>query len=208
VLSPETAITFFAASLLLAAAPGPDNLFVLTQSALYGPVAGLIVVLGLCTGLVCHTLAVAFGVAAILQTSAWAFTALKLLGAAYLLLLAWQAFTAKTSDLAPESGAKPSRRRLYVRGVIMNITNPKVTIFFLALLPQFADPAQGDVTVQILSLGVFFILATIVVFGSIAVLAGSLRKWFVDSPKVQTRLNRLAGSVFVALALKLAVANR
>ena len=107
-----------------------------------------------------------------------------------------------------QSLSEPSRSRLYLRGVIMNITNPKVTIFFLAFLPQFADPARGDVTVQILGLGALFILATIIVFGGVAIGAGTLRTWFSDSPRVQLVLNRLAGMVFVALALKLATSNR
>jgi threonine/homoserine/homoserine lactone efflux protein len=204
----ETIVTFFAAALLLAAAPGPDNLFVLTQSALYGTVAGLVVVLGLCTGLVCHTLAVAFGVATIFKTSAAAFTVLKFLGAAYLLYLAWRAFTVNAIEPDAQSRSEPSRRRLYLRGVIMNITNPKVTIFFLALLPQFTDPTRGDVTLQLLTLGALFILATIIVFGGVAIGAGTLQTWFSDSPRIQLRLNRLAGVVFVSLALKLATASR
>lgn len=207
-LSLETAMTFFAAALLLAAAPGPDNLFVLTQSALYGTIAGLVVVLGLCTGLVCHTLAVALGVAAILQASALAFTVLKILGAAYLLYLAWQAFTVSVSDSSPSSNGTPSRRKLYTRGVIMNLTNPKVTIFFLALLPPFADPARGDVTTQLLALGALFIVATIIVFGGIAIGAGTLQSWFSASPRVQLRLHRLAGIVFFALAMKLVTSTR
>ena len=204
----ETTVPFFAAALLLAAAPGPDNLFVLTQSALYGTAAGLVVVLGLCTGLICHTLAVALGIAAIFKTSAMAFTVLKYLGAAYLLYLAWQAFTVNPTEPNGPVRSEPNRRRLYLRGLIMNITNPKVTIFFLALLPQFADPTRGDVTVQLFALGALFILATIIVFGGVAIGAGTLRTWFSDSPRIQLRLNRLAGMVFVALALKLATSNR
>lgn len=207
-LSTETVITFFAASILLGLAPGPDNVFVLTQSALHGRIAGIVVVLGLCTGLVLHSTAVAFGVAAIFQASAAAFTTLKFLGAAYLLYLAWLAFRAKATDVPLGPAGRSGRGRLYRRGIIMNVTNPKVSIFFLAFLPQFADPARGPVTVQLMLLGGLFILATIFVFGGVAILAGTLGQWFSRSHRVQIALNRLAGVVFIGLALKLATTGR
>jgi threonine/homoserine/homoserine lactone efflux protein len=133
---------FFAASFLLALAPGPDNLFVLTQAAIRGWRAGLAITAGLCTGLLVHTAAVAFGVAAIVQASTIAFAGLKLIGAAYLLYLAWQAFHAPAESLELTTGPAVPLFPLYCRGIIMNITNPKVSIFFLAFLPQFADPSR------------------------------------------------------------------
>ncbi|HEY0878490.1 MAG TPA: LysE family translocator [Zeimonas sp.] len=205
----ETVLTFFTASLLLAAAPGPDNLFVLTQSTLHGRGAGLLVVLGLCTGLVVHSLAVAFGAAAVFQSSAVAFSVLKFGGAAYLLYLAWKTFTASALPLPGEGAASgPGRRELYRRGVIMNITNPKVSVFFLAFLPQFADPARGSVAVQILFLGGLFIVSTILVFGCVALAAGSLRERLLRSDRAQVALHRLAAIVFVGLAVRLATAER
>ena len=207
-LSAEAAIPFFAASILLALAPGPDNLFVLTQSAMHGRRAGLAVTLGLCTGLIGHTSAVAFGVAVIFQTSALAFSILKILGAAYLAYLAWQAFRASAERIEHRSAGPLNHLRLYGRGIIMNITNPKVSIFFLAFLPQFADPARGAIWIQILLLGALFILATILVFGAIAMLAGTLGSWLSRSTRIQKALNRIAGAVFLGLALKLATAER
>lgn len=204
----ETVTTFFMAAVLLALAPGPDNIFVLTQSALRGKMAGLLVTLGLCTGLVVHTMAVAFGVAVIFQASEVAFTALKLLGAAYLLYLAWHAFRAGSARIAAGQENGLSYGRLYRRGIIMNVTNPKVSIFFLAFLPQFADPGRGSLTLQMLMLGGIFIVSTILIFGGIALLAGSLGQWLNRSPKVQIVMNRLAGVVFVGLALKLATVRR
>lgn len=204
----ETLATFFVAAVLLGLAPGPDNIFVLTQSALRGKIAGLLVTLGLCTGLVVHTTAVAFGVAAIFQASAVAFTALKLFGAGYLLYLAWHAFRATSERLAAGGKNRLSYAKLYRRGIIMNVTNPKVSIFFLAFLPQFADPARGSLTVQLLLLGGVFIVSTIIVFGSIALLAGTLGQWLNHSPRVQVVMNRIAGTVFVGLALKLATVKR
>lgn len=198
---------FFAASVALALAPGPDNLFVLAQSALYGKKAGLLVTLGLCTGLFVHTTAVALGVAVIFQTSEFAFVALKLLGAAYLLYLAYGAFNAGAS-----SGGKTlessSVRELYLRGIIMNVTNPKVALFFLAFLPQFTDPNLGSVTTQIVSLGGLFLLATLMVFGSVAWFAGGLSERFIGSPRAQALLNKLAATVFGFLAVRLLLMNR
>ena len=141
----DTALTFFGLALLLCYSPGPDNVFVLMQSAAHGRRAGVLVVLGLCTGLLLHTAALALGLAAVFAASAVAFTVVKLVGAAYLLYLAWGAWRAPVSA----GGAGPalpalSPWQLYARGVVMNITNPKVLLFFMALLPQFVVPAQAQ----------------------------------------------------------------
>jgi threonine/homoserine/homoserine lactone efflux protein len=202
-ISIESLITFFTASVLLALAPGPDNIFVLTQSALRGRLSGLLVTLGLCTGLMVHTTAVALGVAAVVAASAMAFTALKLLGAGYLLYLAWQVFRSSGGTISSGRCSEHSAGALYRRGIIMNVTNPKVSIFFLAFLPQFADPGRGALTLQLLLLGGVFIIATILIFGMIAMLAGTIGGWLTRSPGTQVVMNRIAGVVFVGLALKL-----
>lgn len=204
----DTLAAFFAASTLLALAPGPDNIFVLTQSALYGKFSGLFVTLGLCTGLVVHTTAVALGISVVFQASALAFTALKTVGACYLVYLAWQAFRAASADIDTRRSSRQSYGSLYRRGIIMNITNPKVSIFFLAFLPQFADPGRGALALQLGLLGGVFIIATILIFGAIALLAGLIGQWLNRSPRAQLVMNRLAGTVFVALALKLAMTRR
>jgi threonine/homoserine/homoserine lactone efflux protein len=207
-VSVETLLTFFTASVLLALAPGPDNIFVLTQSSLCGRRAGFVVTLGLCTGLIGHSMAVALGVAVIFQRSAMAFSVLKFIGAGYLVYLAWQAFHASAARIQTERRGEVRLFALYGRGIIMNLTNPKVSIFFLAFLPQFADPSRGPVSLQILLLGGVFILATIVVFGSIAFLAGTLGQWLHRSNRVQGIMNKVAGTVFVGLALKLVTTKR
>jgi threonine/homoserine/homoserine lactone efflux protein len=199
---------FTSASVLLALAPGPDNIFVLTQSALKGKLVGIVVTLGLCTGLIVHTSAVALGVAAIFQASALAFNLLKYAGAAYLLFLAWGAFRAGASTLDNRETRETSLWRYYLRGIIMNVTNPKVSIFFLAFLPQFTNPAKGSLPLQLIILGLLFILATIVVFGTISLLAGMLGQWLRRSERAQVLLNRIAGAIFAGLALKLATASR
>jgi threonine/homoserine/homoserine lactone efflux protein len=205
---PSTLLLFTSASLLLALAPGPDNIFVLTQSALKGRLVGLVVTLGLCTGLIVHTSAVALGVAAVFQASALAFNLLKYAGAAYLLYLAWGAFRAGASVLSSESDQEISLARYYLRGIVMNVTNPKVSIFFLAFLPQFTRPEMGSLPLQMLVLGAVFILATLLVFGAISLLAGVLGQWLRRSARAQQLLNKTAAAVFAALALKLAAASR
>lgn len=207
-IPPESALVFFAASALLALAPGPDNIFVLTLSALHGRKAGLLVTLGLCTGLIGHTVAVALGIAALFQASAIAFTALKIAGACYLLYLAWGAFRASASQLEAKPDVPLDGWQLYRRGIVMNLTNPKVSIFFLAFLPQFADPARGSLTLQLILLGGIFMAAALLVFSGIAALAGSLGHWLSRSSRAQILMNRIAGTIFVALALKLATTGR
>jgi threonine/homoserine/homoserine lactone efflux protein len=204
----ETVTIFFAASVALAFAPGPDNIFVLTQSALHGRKAGLLVTCGLCTGLLVHTAAVSLGVAVIFQTSALAFNILKIVGAMYLLYLAWQAFKAGATKIEESAELHMDLRKLYYRGVIMNITNPKVAIFFLAFLPQFADPAIGSITIQMILFGGVFIIATLLIFGAIAWSAGFLGEWLKGSDKAQIIMNRIAGTVFTGLALRLAISER
>ena len=208
IIPPETALAFFAAALLLALAPGPDNIFVLTQSTLRGRWAGIVVTLGLCTGLVVHSSAVALGVAAVFQTSVLAFSILKFAGAGYLVYLAFQAFRAPEQQVAGGALCTLTTGRLYRRGIIMNITNPKVSIFFLAFLPQFVRPERGWIPLQMLMLGGIFIVATLLIFGGIALMAGYLGERMNRSPRAQLLLNRVAGTVFLGLALKLATARR
>ena len=205
--SPDTLISFLIAAVLLGLAPGPDNLFVLTQSALHGAKAGWLVTAGLCTGLLGHTTAVAFGVAVLFEQSAVAFTLLKLAGVLYLLSLAWLSLRSRHDDpTAPPP--RLSRAKLYRRGVIMNLTNPKVSLFFLAFLPQFAKPDMGPMRQQLLLLGALFIIATIVVFGLIAALSGSIGDYLQRHSGARRTLDRLSAVVFIALAAKLLTTSR
>jgi threonine/homoserine/homoserine lactone efflux protein len=207
-LSLDTTLTFFAASVLLALSPGPDNVFVLLHSAVHGRKAGLLVVLGLCSGLLFHTAAVALGLAAVFAASATAFTVLKLLGAAYLVWLAWGAWHAPVGIAEHADSGAMSPLQTYLRGVVMNVTNPKVAIFFLAFLPQFADPARGGMALQIVALGAVFMCAALLTFSAVAWFAAGFGQVFKRSLRAQQALNRLASVVFVGLALRLATAQR
>ena len=200
----ETLIAFFTTSVLLAIIPGPDNIFVLTQSIFQGKKSGLIIMLGLCTGLIFHTLAVILGVAVIFQTSIFAFTILKIIGAMYLLYLAWQIFKAGNQKIdTKNNNVNIDYKKLYYRGIIMNITNPKVSIFFLAFLPQFTNPNLGSIPLQMLLLGILFLIAALLVFSLIALYCAKLGKIINKSDKSQKILNKLVSLVFVALAIKL-----
>ncbi|WP_436398458.1 LysE family translocator [Roseobacter sp. S98] len=207
-IPPDVLFVFVAACVALALAPGPDNIFVLTQAALSGRMAGVLVTLGLVTGVLVHTTLVALGVAVIFQTSQAAFTLLKIAGAAYLLWLAWKSFRAGATDVTGAGSDRLPAARLYGRGVIMNLTNPKVAIFFLAFLPQFADPARGSVTAQIFLFGLVFGLCALVIFSAVAWAAGFLGQWLGQSPGAQVALNRIAGVVFAGLALRLLMSQR
>lgn len=208
----ETLIAFFGVAIILALTPGPDNIFVLLQSAQRGWRAGMAVVVGLCAGLVVHTAAVALGLAAVFAASAVAFTVLKFCGAAYLAYLAWQALRAPAavaSQAEATTAASPvSLWRMVGRGMVMNLTNPKVLVFFLAFLPQFANPALGGVALQLMVLGVVFMCATLLVFGAIACFSGVFGTLLQRSARAQTVLNRVAGIVFLGLAVRLATVDR
>ena len=194
-------LAFFSASVFLAFVPGPDNIFVLLQSAAYGMRSGFYVILGLCTGLVFQTLCAALGLAAVVAASQWLFAAICIAGALYLLWLAWGAWNAPASS---GPGARVSALpplAAWRRGMIMNITNPKVQIFFLAFFPQFLFRGEEawPVWIQMMVMGLSFILATLVVFSLVAVFAGVLSARLKDA-RMQRILNKGSAVIFAVLA--------
>ena len=202
VLSIETIIAFVTASVVLSLVPGPDNLFVMSHSALKGWRIGFYITLGLCTGLIGHTILVAIGVSVIFQTSAIAFNGLKIIGACYLLYLAWLSVQNKELNLGG-TDKNSTNRSYYFTGVIMNLTNPKVALFFLVFLPQFVNTSNDNVTIQIFLLGLLFILSALCVFTSIAYLASFLEDILKKSKTVNKNLNLLAALIYFALAINL-----
>ena len=217
---------FFIAAIVIGIAPGPDNLFVLAQSATYGARAGFCVILGLCTGIALQTCLLVAGVSALIAASPTAFFVMQCLGAAYLLYLAYKSFQVRAgvvqldesgetrdgSDAGSEmrsanvgaEGVGLPLYRLYLRGIIMNMTNPKVIIFILSLIPpavRLDRPIHPSLQTAIF--GAEFILATMIVFGSIALLAGTVKKYLLNSPKANRNLNWFSGCVFVLLAVAL-----
>ncbi|MGE4575553.1 MAG: LysE family translocator [Candidatus Pseudothioglobus sp.] len=202
ILSTETIIAFVTASVVLSLVPGPDNIFVMSHSALKGWKIGFYTTLGLCTGLIAHTVLVAIGVSVIFQTSAIAFNGLKIIGAFYLLYLAWLSVQNKELNLGG-TDKDSTNRSYYFTGVIMNLTNPKVALFFLVFLPQFVNTSNDNVSIQISLLGLLFILSALCVFTSIAYLASFLEDILKKSKTVNKNLNILAASIYFALAINL-----
>ena len=206
ILSTETIITFVAASVVLSLVPGPDNIFVMSHSALKGWRIGFYTTLGLCTGLIGHTVLIAIGVSVIFQTSAIAFNGLKIIGAFYLLYLAWLSVQNKELNLGG-TDKDSTNRSYYFTGVIMNLTNPKVALFFLVFLPQFVNSSNDNVSIQIFLLGLLFILSALCVFTSIAYLASFLEDILKKSKTVNKNLNILAALIYFALAINLFFVN-
>lgn len=202
-------LEFFIAALVIGIAPGPDNLFVLAQSATYGARLGFCIILGLCTGIAIHTCLLVAGVSALIAASPTAFFVIQCLGAAYLLYLAYKSFGVKAGvvQMNGDSRSGPgmtSARSLYMRGIIMNLTNPKVILFVLSLIPpavRLDRPIHPSLQMAIF--GGEFILATMIVFGCIALLAGTVKKFLLTSPKANRNLNWFSGAVFVFLAVAL-----
>jgi len=206
ILSTETIITFVAASVVLSLVPGPDNIFVMSHSALKGWRIGFYTTLGLCTGLIGHTVLIAIGVSVIFQTSAIAFNGLKIIGAFYLLYLAWLSVQNKELNLGG-TDKDSTNRSYYFTGVVMNLTNPKVALFFLVFLPQFVNSSNDNVSIQIFLLGLLFILSALCVFTSIAYLASFLEDILKKSKTVNKNLNILAALIYFALAINLFFVN-
>ncbi len=183
----ELIITFLGAAVLLALMPGPDNIFVLTESVSKGQRNGIGVSIGLGCGVLVHTTIAATGLAFVIQQSEVTFTVIKYLGAGYLFYLAYQSFlelkaTTPTLDLHSDKALPVSFFALIRKGFLMNVLNPKVSLFFIAFLPRFITEDGWNVTVQLLILGFIFMLQTVVVFSSIAILAGRLAA-YVNRPE-------------------------
>ena len=201
----DSLILFISTSILLAIAPGPDNVYVLTQSALYNWRIGLFITLGLCAGLIVHSLAVVFGLSALILASPLAFNVIKLIGVAYLVYLAWQSFRARALSLAAQNTLALSYAQFYRRGIIMNLANPKIALFFIAFLPQFVDMTGDDVTAQLLLLSGLFIVIAFLIMTSIALISSYLSPWLTESPSVQKAMHLLTGLALLALAFHLAL---
>lgn len=200
---------FIGTAFLLCLAPGPDNIYVLTQGMTKSKKAAFVTTLGLTTGLIIHTSAAAFGISVIFKTSEVAFNVVKYAGAAYLLYIAYQAYKHRNAPLDLNTqNSSGELKKLYAKGFIMNILNPKVSIFFLAFLPQFISVENGNIPMQMITLGGVFMLVTLVVFSSIGVLASLLSSKLKENPTIVKYMNVMTSFILVGLATKLAIAQR
>lgn len=207
--SVDILLAFLAASVLVTLAPGPDNLMVLSLGVSRGRSAGIGFGLGCAAGCATHTLWATLGIGALVLASEAAFTVLKLAGAAYLIYigaLSWR--YAGQATLAPVAAGGESLWRHLRRGFVANAINPKVALFFVAFLPQFVDPARGSLWPQMLLLGVLFAVQTVLIFGAIGWFAGGIGTRLQRQPRIALWLDRIAGAIFIGLALRLATTQR
>ena len=197
------------ASLALIATPGQDMIYVITRSLAQGRFAGLCSALGVCLGILVHTALAALGVGAILHASETLFAALKLVGAAYLVYLGLRLLFSHQAARLIEGGApRLSPRALVWQGVLSNVTNAKVVLFFFAFLPQFVDPASAHPTRDLVFLGVLYAVLALPIKSAVGLAAGSLSERVLRRPSAITWMNRLSGTVLIALGLRLATAER
>ncbi|MFI6367346.1 LysE family translocator [Nocardia sp. NPDC050630] len=214
-------IEFFLTTLVIVATPGTGVLFTLAAGLSRGTRASVIAAFGCTLGIIPHMIAAVTGLAALLNASAVAFQTLKYLGVAYLLYMAWNTFRDKGALAVPEAeAATPSARQVITSAVLLNILNPKLTIFFFAFLPQFVPTLSSDpqaiaseagtpnALVRMLELSGLFMLATFVVFAIYGACAAGVRNQVISRPAVVTWMRRVFGASFIALAGRLAVQNQ
>ena len=203
-----TWLLFVLAVAALIATPGPNVLYLVSRTLAQGRAAGLVSLAGTSSGFLCHVLAAAFGLSALLAAVPVAYDAIRFAGAIYLAWLAWS--TWRSPDLVPSAGATGvvPKAKLYRDGVLTAILNPKVAMFQLALFPQFVDPARGSVLVQSLILGATQIVMNVVGDSVFVFAAAGVRRWFSQRPTWSVWSKRVLASVFAALAARLALDDR
>ncbi|MGW6732987.1 LysE family translocator [Streptomyces sp. NPDC055013] len=201
-------IAFLLTTLVVVATPGTGVVYTLAAGLSRGRRASVVAALGCTLGIVPHVLATVTGLAALLNAGAAAFQVLKYAGVAYLLYMAWATVRDKDAVAVEEGTTPESARQVIVRAVLINILNPKLTIFFFAFLPQFVSPHEPHVVMRMLALSGVFMLATFLVFAAYGVLAASVRGHVTSRPRVMTWLRRSFAGSFVALGAKLALTTR
>ena len=204
---PASLAVFVLAAVALLLTPGPAVLYIVTRSIDQGRRAGLVSMLGVHAGTLVHIAAAAAGVSAILAASATAFSAVKYLGAAYLVYLGIRRLRHRTPALVP--GAPSPRRlgRAFVDGVVVNVLNPKTALFFLAFLPQFVDVSRGRAGLQTLILGLIFVLLGLITDGGYALTAGTAAEWLRGHPRFIASEPWISGGMYVGLGLVAALSS-
>lgn len=199
-------VPFLIASVALTVSPGPDILYVMTQSISNGKKFGIATAAGLVSGILVHTTLIALGISAVLKQSEMVFTTIKILGACYLLWIAFQIYKAPASiTFSKEGGPQKSVRALFKQGFIMNVLNPKVTLFFLAFFPGFIDESLGNVTQQIYLLGFLFMLQAFLIFSFVSIVADQLTIFIRTNQRFALFLKWLQIVVFVGIAVLILV---
>ena len=195
-------ISFMIATSALALSPGPDNIYVLMQSIVNGRKYGLATVAGLITGCLVHTSLVAFGVSAIIKESDTLYFIIKLLGALYLLFLAYKVYKSNEElSLSSDSIPKKSVSQLFKQGFVMNVLNPKVSMFFLAFFPGFLFSDTISSVIQFYILGVLFMFVSLIIFSMIAIMAGSISNYFTQNKSIGLYLKWFQIIVFIGISI-------
>lgn len=198
----ETLISFALATCALAISPGPDNIYVLVQSIANGKSYGMATVCGLITGCIVHTTLLAFGVSAIIKANDDLFFGIKVLGALYLLYLAYKVYKSDAQlDFDSETAPKKTLKGLFVQGFFMNVLNPKVTIFFLAFFPGFLFSETLSSVLQFYILGGIFMLVSFIIFSAIALLAGQIKTYTLTHKNSGLFLKWLQIVVFIGISV-------
>jgi threonine/homoserine/homoserine lactone efflux protein len=203
----STVALFLAAALVLLLIPGPAVLNIVTCSATRGRRAGLICVVGTEAAGLIHTTAAALGLSALLMSSAAAFSAVKYLGAAYLVFLGARTLLARAESPGTPALAPRSVSQLFTQGFLVNLLNPKTALFFFAFLPQFVDPTRGAAGGQIFLFGAIFVTLAFCTDGAYALLAGTAGRWFKGNDGLRTSRRYLAGGMYIGLGLTAAFAG-
>ncbi|WP_132705166.1 LysE family translocator [Winogradskyella wandonensis] len=198
----ETLILFCSATAALAISPGPDNIYVLVQSLTKSRNHALATVAGLMTGCIIHTTLLAFGISAIIQANEHLFLGIKILGAIYLLYLAYKVYKSGNNiSIDTDNAPKKSLKQLFVQGFFMNVLNPKVTIFFLAFFPAFLFSDTLNTVIQFYVLGGLFILVSFIIFSTIALMAGFIKDYTLSHKNSGVVFKWLQIVVFVGIAI-------
>jgi len=188
--------------------PGPSILYVMSRSVGQGRTAGLVSALGLGTGSLIHAGAAALGLSVILAYSPLAYTAVKYLGAGYLVYLGVRILLARDRQLSTAVLARASLTRVFWQGVVTELLNPKIVLFFMSFLPQFVDPARGSVAGQTLFLGLLFHVTGVPINMLVAVVGGAIASWLSQNPVFARVRDGLAGAVLIGLGVRLALSER
>jgi threonine/homoserine/homoserine lactone efflux protein len=201
---------FAALSLALIVVPGPSVMFVVSRAVTLGRRAALVTVVGNATGCFVQVLLVAAGLGVVVERSIVVFSAIKLVGAAYLIYLGIKAIVGRRTLAVPVDASRPGRsgRSVYVDGFVVGVANPKVIVFFASILPQFVEPGGPPAALQMALLGAVFVAIALVCDSSWGLLAGTAREWFARSPRRLERLSATGGAVTVGLGLRLALVRR
>jgi threonine/homoserine/homoserine lactone efflux protein len=207
-IEPTKFALFLGVSWVLIIAPGPDMFYVITRGMAHGRRAGILSAIGVVCGILVHTTAAAFGLTLILQTSAFAFLLVKYVGTAYLLYLGIKAWQDKSTFSLQTSTSVVSSRVLFWQGVLSNVLNPKIAIFFLAFLPQFVDKESGHITLQMVILGLTFASFGLCFLLVVGYSSGTIGRWLTHQPQYAQFFQRLAGGILIGLGIRLALTEQ